>query len=472
MISRNLSAVFLTLLMPVFAKASSVETFLMVPWSYIQATYLAKAENLTFNEQNISFKISDIPVQLSRVSGYIDYTLNPLEVQNDKTQISSQSLTVLLQISGFNVEKEFIKTVGGIQVKIKLKAECASFTLSQDETQLTSTFRWMASGNTIKSKVESLNLNWPDNSWKVTPINCSGPKGFADVIQNELQAKLAKPDDLVPFIKAKLELKINNTLEQYLKPFRQNQIFKNIEYRITNVESIFEKGFLFKLILQINNANPTKIAIELNEELLNQDLRSPLLVFNRAGIQTISQDLIPQRWDSKLENFEGFKKLMRSRFMQLFVWPDLWQYPKSASFPMLINLDKNSKISLNDDLTATLKGSLNTWIQSERDGKNWDYLYLKSALQAVLKYKIETNQLVFDITSLTQSTDLKFFPDYLLAFLPSDYIAKKTLEKSVVESLKTKSFQWPLPVVKINEELSLKADSIQSTKSYLLIELK
>lgn len=472
MILRNLSAVFLTVLMPVLAKASSVESFLMVPWSYIQDTYLSKPESLTINEQNINFKVSEVPVQLSRVAGYIDYTLNPIEVQNDKTQISSQSLTVMLQISGFNVEKEFIKTVAGVQVKVKLKAECGAFTLSQDETQLTSSLRWINSGSSIKSKVESLNLYWPENSWKVSTITCTGPKGFAEVIQNELQVKLAKPDDFLPIIKSKLESKINSNLELYLKPFRQNQIFKNIEYRVANIESIFEKGFLFKLVLQINNSNQSKVAIELNDELLNQNLTSPTLVFNRAGLQTISQDLMPERWDSKLENFEGFKKLMRSRFMQLFVWPDLWQYPKSSSFPMILSLDKDTKVALNDDLTATLKGTLNTWIQSQRDGKIWDYLYLKSSLQAILKYKIEANQLVFDVSNLTQSTDLKFFPDYLETFLPSNYIAKKTIEKSVVEAMKTRSFQWPLPVLRVNEELSLKANNIQSTKTYLVIELK
>ncbi len=472
MILRILSVVFLTVLMPVLVKASSVESFLLVPWSYIQDTFLSKPESLTINEQNISIKVSDIPVQLSRIAGYIDYTLNPLEINNDKTQVSSQSLTVMLQISGFNVEKEFIKTVGGVQVKVKLKAECGAFTLSQNETQLTSSLRWISSGNTIKSKIESLNLVWPENSWKISTITCTGPKGFADVVQNELQTKLTRPDELVPFIKSKLEMKINSNLEQYLKPFRQNQIFKNIEYRMANVESIFQKGFLFKLNLQVNNNNPAKISIDLNEELLHQDLKNPILVFNLAGLQTVSQDLLPERWDSKLENFEGFKKLMRSRFMQLFVWPDLWQYPKSSSFPMILNLEKDAKIVLNDDLTATLKGTLNTWIQSQRDGKNWDYLYLKSGLQAVLKYKIQENQLVFDVSGLTQTTELKFFPDYLQTFFPSDYIAKKTIEKSVVESLKTKSFQWPLPVVKVNEEVSLKAESIQNTKSYLLIELK
>lgn len=453
------------------AGSPAFEAALILPWNFVQQSLnsYTGSEVTRFELGSLMLEAQGIPVVVPSASVEMSLQLKPVIADGDKTHWETQKLQLKINLAGFNIQKTVEQVVGGVRVIATLQAQCAPFTLTQVNAQAQMTWQWLTGDQGLQARLADLQLAWPASSWQVGSLSCQGPTGFADYVQSELQAQLAQPDRVTPILKTYLERVLNEKMAQSLAQWKQPQTvqYENqpVTFQFAQAQAVDSKGILLMALIRLGGASEVQsekiIPLSADMNLFQQVKDQPTLVMSKASVEAIvrHRSLWPKLTFS-LNEFSAFQRVLQSRFIQFFVWPDLWNYSKSANFKLTSQLNGTPNISFSKDNSAWVSAPLYSWVTSQRDGRSWRYIELSSQVASWMNYSVSGGKLSLKFSEGKIKTTGGFGQDYVRAFNPNTYFPLSTIENSLNESRLEKTVSIDIPQIQIHENLRLRAKSL------------
>jgi hypothetical protein len=373
--------------------------------------------------------------------------------------LTSKQIEISLLIPAMTIQKQIHRSLNGVQVIVNLQASCSPIQLTQNQSAAKALVQWEARNQEAQGVISNFEFQWPPHSWVISSIQCTGPSGFADLIQQEIQNQLSEAtqfeNQIRDFLQTSLNQKVNTLLAKALQPHLLQFQSSTYQYELKALQNISKSGIDFQVLVSNGkNESGNPITDLRGRPLPNLSTTRPSLVFGEKGFQQFMQAaLLQQTLQTQLNKLSAFSRLLHSRFLQFFIWPDLMNFSKSAAFTLNTRVLPGSTLSLNAKKSWNMNLYLGSWLVAERENAPWNYLLIQNQLQGQLALTIEKGQLMLAPSLFPSSNQLHskitFGEDYVKRFDPCTIISKSLIEESVKKSLFEKSHFLQIPKVQL-----------------------
>ncbi|MCB0414618.1 MAG: hypothetical protein KDD50_09800 [Bdellovibrionales bacterium] len=408
-----------------------------------------------------------IETQLSGVSiqGQQD---SKISIENEKNR-SFQVQTTLRNIS-INVESLISdgyieRNNDNFNLKIHIHGECSKLQahLLNENYQINTFLIMNEQSGQLQFNINAIDLPNDDLIWAVDTERCVGPRGFADealqAIENKLkdrwfiqealmQALQRKMNTLVNEINSKLfilsEHKLSNDLNLSIHPKtlrfgNDNQLLILGEASLSSILNPYETKISFRYFPEEFN----RMAFILPENSLHEIFR--FLYKSRV----LSQNFYSNQID-------GFKSLMKSRFKQFFVWPDLMNFKKKTNFlfqtapqqePILQDLSAN-----NGALQGQLYSYVNLHMLAPVDSSWTPYIVFESHVLTEAKMEIQNQKLNIAFENSRINYSDHWDSSYVSKYHPNQRISNSSIRTRIEEALNDYRLDFNLPTLDFYKE--------------------
>jgi hypothetical protein len=187
----------------------------------------------------------------------------------------------------------------------------------------------------------------------------------------------------------------------------------------------------------------------------------PTLVISKKSVESLvaQKSLWPQTTVS-LNKISAFQDLLGNRFIQFFIWPDLFNYATTSPFNLVSDVQGSPKITLGTQNKAAVQAPVSSWIVSKRDNRSWYYLHLQSQVSGNMTYGVSKGSLNVTLQNSNVQSTVGFGVDYLKAYNPNTFISTSTIQDAVNQASAVEKRSVAIPQVQVFEGLRLRAEGL------------
>jgi len=146
-----------------------------------------------------------------------------------------------------------------------------------------------------------------------------------------------------------------------------------------------------------------------------------------------------------LQQYDFFKKLRASSFLDFFVWPDLATYCDNSPFSLLVEHPHALKIQWNGDASASLSATGVAWVQSVKDKQQWYYLKIWGPVSGTVTPKLNDGNFSATLSLDNHNYQIAMVEDYVRAYDPNRYMATSVFNDFLATSNKNFSLNFQIP---------------------------
>ncbi len=382
-----------------------------------------------------SWNLSVSELKILATTDHLEYQISDQTILN-----KTDKLSVTIQIPMISIDQTIEQIVAGNVIRVRVVSHCSSISISNFGIHLTSSLNWSRVNSFPSPVLNDLQLDWTDNPWIISDFFCSGPLGINSVFTSQIKAGLGDRQFIQSLIFERIKEAI---LSQWSSA--KDSLFSGINSKVKidgiavwNAKGVGILGTLATEVTQDLTGSEKQLLTKSEFTNMNFDKQKIIipksLVTNMAkqNIQTATIKTINIR-----EN-DGFMGLLRSRFLQFFLWPDLMNFRKDSRFEVSFKSFYNVVVKWTSKNTAQISGNLNGNFDAERDSKCIPYLDL--AFGFSVNADISKSGQDINISAKSPSLDFKyrFENSYIKNFNPSERIsgiivkkAKSALESAI-----------------------------------------
>jgi hypothetical protein len=497
----NLLAIFLTFFFSfqndnVFAQTHSEkldpvasEVAVLVPWSFIDQWINSRLGSQVISLEEpigpLQMNSKELPVLIRQAQLNAQIQFGSITTEGPLSYWHTRQLALTIHLGAFQVNQRFQREVAGATVIVDLKAECDPISISLPQADLTALIGLESNGQDLSVLTKDLQLNWPLNSWKIGPINCQGPQGFGTLVSQQIHQFLSNESQLNSWVTPKVQEKLNSKMKSIYEPLKQASWLgsdKLLSQQLKSTRINLQKGLVFKSLLQSPSpnldVNRNKFtSLHLDESHWEIAPGQPLLVIPKEFIEnTAKNSSAYPSVKTDLRKISSFQKLMKSRFLQFFVWPELLKFKKNARFEADTRVQAGSAdLKFGVDQKAFAKVTLQTWLFAERRQLMESFGYLETSIQSSMNYFIQNGELIFKFEKPKTLTKSSYSEDYVRKYKPAGKPPVSQLKSAVKNFFKSSAFNVKLPIFKFSlqqESTELKATAVKDFKQNLVFILK
>lgn len=413
------------------------------------------------------FVVNEIPIELSGIQIQVDGDIEHVPAQGEDVHWQGNPLAVSININSFEVSQTVEQWIDGIRVIVHLSAQCQAVNLHQSSAALNVALSWISDQTSLRAIVSGIDLSWPLDSWVVSPISCEGPRGFADVVEQELTEQLSNPAQWVPLLKSEIESHLNAKVEETLQKYRNpTPIYSDsqtqLKLKLSKVDTITKDGLVIKgFVLVGDKENSTQayeiIPLDVEKAMANIRTTTPLLLIPGNGLASVTRQVLSHReFNFNLRSISEFNSLLNFRLFQFFIWPDLMNYSTRASFPVISRIGAKPKVSYSS-YRIYAEGSANSWVYSSRAGYAWRYIDVQTGFSARILPKIENGKLNLGFEQRSVNSSAQMAPDYTRAFRPRTYLPMSVINAALENSPAFKNVEVDLPKIQLDGDTEYSA---------------
>lgn len=415
--------------------------------------------------QNVDFTVSDIPVHIPSAHLQVNGSFAPVQVLQNVTRWQTEILNADLHLEGFEVEKEFTKDVDGATIIVTLKAKCLPFSIHQRQAHFSTGLAWRAVDIGFDLSAQDLQLQWPQSSWEIDAITCEGPEGFGEIVQTEVTNFLKNPAAIESWLKPLMEQKLNSLLAKALEPLKKpvwldnSQIFlaKTSQTQVAN-----DQGLVILFAVETSQAfqspgasvveTPLNLAGELWQEVSDQ----PVLILPQGFFETTARHAkIFPRVETHLNDVPAFAKILKSRFLQFFFWPELRKFRKDAPFDATSLVQgqqyafpaNTPQAQFVGGQRMSVKASISTWVKAVRDNVEINWAYINTVLTGSVKYSLIKGEMNFALENPDLQMTAQHSTEYLEKYPNKHKFPISRVRDAMASQLLGRSFKFTLPVL-------------------------
>tara|TARA_Y100001935_G_C17299792_1_gene508454 strand:- start:277 stop:1758 length:1482 start_codon:yes stop_codon:yes gene_type:complete len=483
--------------LPVFAEsAKKRETVLTLPWTHVtqglldfsgQSPYQPLLE-MELPPQTLT--VSDLPVELRGIHVQLFSSVSSLPSDDGEVRWALSPLRAFIQLGTLEISQVVERNINGIVARVHLNAKCTGMEMIQENAQAQVGVTWSGQGMALNGRVSSLDLNWPSDSWKLQPFKCTGLDGFSQIVEQQLNAQLSHPETWAPLIRSRLESHLNQKIQDSLRNFKKPQVLWEedevqlhlflTDLQVDTLRGVVVKGNLDVVDLLENEGkvpeakDPVEL-VPMDPDKIKEAFlaESPALLASGEEVSELLRQLVSKRdLHLNLNQVSEFQRLLRSRILQFFVWPDLFHYSKSAVFPSVSRVKSNVQAQFHNQ-RIYMKGGVNSWVYSKRDGKVWRYLDVLSNFFVGFLPDVSQGKLILKPEQVDLKTDGAMTSDYKARFRPTSRVPFKTINAALKVLPFFKNYEVQVPKIQLNGEMVYQAEKLHHhIPGYYLIEMK
>jgi hypothetical protein len=476
----NLSAFAFTILLPLSsAQAAETKAFLHYPWSVLQSqlnrnssssstpsagdngsvlhpssstlgsTFHASPSDVGIDVAGLHWNVSGISID-GRSTANINH-LGPSSALLSVTQAE-----VHATIANISVDQTVVSQIGGATVNVHFQASCGPIHLHQLQANALAQFALDWRTGVPAASLAALTLSWPSNSWTVDDFTCTGPSGLPDQLHSKIVDYVRDPQDFKPQIEAALSENVSKVLNQQLGILSQTILVKTNQTSITiNAGQLLPTDTGVLIDLSVNALDPHHLLPP--NPVPQPNLMASLPADRPAfiGGMDMIEDMLdrelaaqPEYTKVNLQTIKAFHDIIHNRFIQLFVWLDLWNYP--MNYPFFLRAQTPRGLKFSAVTSGPGKGLLQTKfdtravVQSYRDKVWWSYLQVSGDASADVKVNVVKGQFTYSTTISSTNISITYGAAYKKRYSPgsfpaSDIVASVKGQQSALSG----SMTWP-----------------------------
>ncbi len=431
------------------SQASTVEVAQWLPWKFVEQELQNLPLNFMLQPRDVTLQWQDWHPQFKGASLEIGGTWAQLQVQPTGVVAEAHSLSVLLKVQQLVIDQTIVKEIGGNRIEIQVKATCEPFEIKVPAVDFLLQATYQRENAMWSPHISQLKLKVYDG-WSVTPLICNGPQGFEQVLTGLVQDSLKNPESvsilLQNFLTTMIEEKWSHFWNQITTVGYQN-------LKVLSMDDPGEFGFFIRGEIQ-SGTDPLRIPLPQGLQA-SLNTASPQLVLTSEGFATLAKEKALNFSIAKfnLQSLDSFKKLMRSRFLQFFLWPDLMKFSKTA--PFWLTSDPSQKV----DIQALGQGK---WllqmhtvgvIEAPREKILQPYLHWGLGASYSLSTQVKDSLLKLSVEQAKTKMTWIFDGDYVKQFKPSQRISSSILKKVGDSLFQGRTFEVQLPVFILKDRI-------------------
>lgn len=431
------------LLFSLHAHSGSVEFTQWLPWDFIRKEILPSQLGTTETGLK-AVSLGDIH---TTIPYQIDITSRLVAFESSGEKISStHKVNGRILFGALNVDQFITRSINGNSFRVHVKVECAPFHINLTRMEAGGYFSFFPRENFWYPMLDALDLVIPE--WSMGDIYCTGASGVAEEIKVYLTKLLKDPAQMKP----QLQQLIQATIEDYFDENWKKLSSLSPDSRITSMGRPSEKGVMLHGNFKISGRKTIK-----KNEIDETDLSSgtPQLVLSKEAFAGLLEDKInssiPQNFN--LQRVDGFRKLMSSRTIQFFIWPDLRNFSKNQPFTFF-TVPESSRLFLEEKG----KGIFEVWyntnasLMTEIGGSSIEYLQLGLGLKTTLQVTVDQGKINLKSGKASLNLAWAWGALYQTLFLPRNKIDAALIKESVTPLFQNKETSENLPSLFVNQE--------------------
>ncbi len=436
------------------------EIAFFTPWAFFRQSL----QNLLNRSQSIQkdlgspiWNLGPYQWHLNNAQWNMESSFNPALLDAQNYTLQSKTLNFTIKVEKLWINQTIQQSISGVNLNILVQAECGPLVLTQNQAGLQAQIGFEFSAQNILTQINQFSLQWPQQSWQISPFTCRGPSGFSETLRQDLMARLSSADEIRPWLQnilsQELQNQINVQLEKIktptvLPPLENGTSSANLKLSFKEFRKI-DQGILSLGILSWGDEGMDKSKIrplgQLPESFATQD--SILITGQDAWTDLLKAEIQAQAmWTQfDLRKSQDFLNLLKSRFLQFFVWPDLWNFSKSSAFFLSIHQPEKLTLQWNKNGSANYQSVTSAWVQAPRDSQFWNYIYLSGNASGLLQPKINDGIVTLQSNAEIKNFKARFGSEYVKAYQPNTWLASGLLEDSLNQMGQSLSFSTNLP---------------------------
>ncbi|MFP5386324.1 MAG: hypothetical protein ACLGHN_09620 [Bacteriovoracia bacterium] len=424
--------------------SGQIEIAQWLPWKFISNNFIPKTLDHSFSQNNLSFEAGEFRPQISfdvnihSEGKDIIFTEEGIE--------ASHLLTSTIFVRQLTIDQVIVRVVNGNVFRVHITAACTPFAIHVNEMQTEAQLLYKEDGNIWVPQLAAFDLQIPE--WELGNIQCSGIGGVGNEIREQLISVLSHPAMFRNLLKEVMADQLN----QYFYSSWDSLIASTgNDLVISGMGHPTAKGVTIYAHLQGSKNISLKTP---DESLLSTEV--PQLVFSQEGFETLLKDKINETIpkNHNLQNVRAFSKLMSSRFMQYFVWPDLARFPTRTPF-YFSTIPEQSQLILRPASGNSYQAYFNTnaSLTTIMGGSIIEYLQLGLGMQTNLNVKVSDGQLRLKTASANLTLAWSYGLLYQMIFRPKGQIATDIMLESMNSLFSNQSASHELPSIKIENKV-------------------
>jgi hypothetical protein len=459
-----------------------------------QQSLLGVLKDFNFNVEEFDIG-TDPKVHFSRVKVMahpVGYEVTP---SRQGIHFQSRNNSVRLEIGEVKVDQYIEREFNGVHARIHIFGACTGVTagLVGPESVIEGDVNPVLSGNLVQLQLENARVALGHVQFEFSKINCVGAQGFDQLIIDSAKQLLANPAALDQVINSEyiriLQAQLATWGYQWNQPMLAFQLpvhgegqgkgdAKNIEaWLFPQTMQIDGNGnWLNKGMLRLKHSDLSHESKHI--QFQSQDFASfagqTALVLPDEALTAFAEIyLSPQMWMLSLPSTQipAFQDLMKSRFKQFFVWPDLMNFSKKTEFLVQTESKIAPRFQWNDDGSLGLQSEFISRMYYPEQGQFLPYNNFSVQLQGRMNLQIENGKAV--VTTL--DPNIKVGAEWDQAYCQKESrcgrISKSILTKAATSFLTDRKIEFPLPKLEASFGLKLEPKKISREKQRRLLIL-
>lgn len=423
--------------------AGSLQVAQWMPWKFIQNELAKNAIEFDVQESAIQMDIQGVRPVARGVHFYVAGDLSKLSIGQNGIEALSENLKAKISIQELAINQIIVRNISGNLIRLHVHAKCSPLQIEipQFSTYVRSSF--VEDASSFRPELHSLEIDIPHSGWSMSSFECSGLGGLGPELENLVTNALNDPKTFEPFLNFWLKDQIQKSWIQTWNAM----LGANSQIQLLYMSKPTDSGVM------IYGALPLKLNRDISLPEIQETTLSrlrPQLILSSEGFSALLEDkfttLAPQKYN--LQKVSGFQELMKSRFKQYMVWPDLQRfhstspfllsyYPHQSRFQMKANGNQTWGVQFNSN------GVVQTLIsQSPLDYLNWG-LVLKTQVNCEVKgsvLKLKTGKVQMDVAWAYSLL-------YQMIYRPNQRIALSLLKGVLESSFSNQEISQDLPTL-------------------------
>jgi hypothetical protein len=437
-----------------------------IPWTIVQSGLEKDYSEIDHSgvEENVSLSAQGIHPSIRRISWRLKSSINEMLVGRTGLTVSTDDLSLEVLVEGISVDQVVVLEQGGNEIRVRVKSTCTPVQLSLYNVSLRAQAKLTPDETNLVPLLNSLSVIIPQDSFTLSAFSCNGIEGLGKVIASKVKSLLSTPkilsDLALPWAREGVVSLWSESLTNL------NQGLQG-ELAITGMQSL-EKGLMILADYPLVSGREVDLP-SIDESALS--MSGPQLIMSREGFNALLSDqllsLVPD--STNLQTIGAFSDLMKSRFKQYLVWPDLRRFSSNAAFPLI--LDKSHYELATNPQSANWLGLLkiNGVLQASMGGSLIDYLHFGLSLSTTFSVQVSNSAIHFKTGKASLNLAYSFGALYQMLFKPNQRIAADIFKDAMSSFFSNKEVKAELPELKVGGR-SWKLQNFRTHKTLITMD--
>ncbi len=417
-----------------------------IPWSVMQSSVVNDLTEIDESgvEENLSLSSRGLTPSIKKISWHLKSTLQDVAVNSSGLSGRTENLAFEVLLEGIAIDQVVVLEQGGNEIRVRVRSTCTPVQLIVQNVSLAVAASLVQSDLNLLPKLKELSISIPAQSISLSAFSCNGIEGLGKLMTAKVKSFLSTPDVLSELVTPWAQESLVSLWSESFMKLNQNL---QGQLEISAMEN-HEKGIMiyadYPLLSDRNVELPA-----ITDSVLSSV--KPQLIMSRNGFNALLSDqllaLVPN--STNLQTIDEFSSLMKSRFKQFLVWPDLRRF--SSNSPFLLSLDKSRYELVTNSQTANWLGLLkiNGVLQASMGGSPIDYLNFGLSLSTTFIVQVKNSAIVFKTGQASLNMAYSFGALYQMIFRPDQRIAADIFKNAIGGFFSKKEVKAELPELKV-----------------------